>query len=179
MAIARPDLAQVFARHAVQTVNSRAVVARFFEQLVERRPVIPPIQIKANALAQFLLVNFAAQPLVNDVLVAGEDGFDAQNYRTIAHERTLLDQRCGVTLRSGQRVIVADKNDVGRVQRVLYLRGIEQGIVTAKSLVKLAKIFATAMRILGADLALHSCQGMQLGCAAAGSEIRGRCHNQP
>ena len=78
-----------------------------------------------------------------------------------------------IALCGGQRVIVADQDYIGRVHGVVNLLGIENGIVVAKSLVEFAKIFAAVVGILGANFALHSRQRVQLGCAAAGSEIGG------
>jgi hypothetical protein len=78
-----------------------------------------------------------------------------------------------MTLCSGQGVIVADEDHVGRVQHALNLLGIEQRIVAAKCPVELTQIFSAVMRILSANFALHSRQRVQLGRAAAGSEIGG------
>ena len=50
VAIARPDLAQIFPRHAVQAVDCVGVLTRSHQQFVERRPVIAPVEIEANAL---------------------------------------------------------------------------------------------------------------------------------
>jgi hypothetical protein len=75
-----------------------------------------------------------------------------------------------------QGVVVADKNHVGLSQSGLNLFGVQQRVVVAKSLIKLAEIFTAAMRILGADFALHSGQRVPFGGAAAVSEIRGRGH---
>jgi DNA-binding transcriptional regulator YhcF (GntR family) len=43
------------------------------------------------------------------VLVAGEDGFDAEHHRTVSSQRALLDQRGGIALRRGQGMVVADQ----------------------------------------------------------------------
>jgi hypothetical protein len=75
-------------------------------------------------------------------------------------------------------MIVADQNHIGGTYGALNLLGVEKRIIGAKSLVELAKIFAAAVRILGAYFALHSRQRVQLHCAAAGSKIRCRCHDQ-
>jgi hypothetical protein len=83
-----------------------------------------------------------------------------------------------MALCGGQRVVIADKDDTGGMQRALNLMRIKNGIVAAIGLVELAQIFSAVMRILGADFALHSFERMQLACAAAGSEIRGRGHDQ-
>jgi flavin prenyltransferase len=73
-------------------------------------------------------------------------------------------------------VIVADQNNIGRTNGVVKLFGVEQRFVAVEGFGEFAKIFATVMRILSADFALHSRQRVQLGGAAAGSEICGRCH---
>ncbi len=64
-------------------------------------------------------------------------------------------------------MVVTDQDNVSRAHGILNLLGIKQRIVAAKGLIELAKIFSPAMRILGADLALHSRQRVQLRCAAA------------
>src|SRR2546423_11191355 len=89
--VASPNLSQIFSRHAVQAIKRVGVVACGDKQLVKRIPVVSPVQVETDALAKFILLNIPAPPFIKNVLVAGEDGFDAQNYRTIAHERTLLD----------------------------------------------------------------------------------------
>ena len=174
MAVAGADLAQIFARHAVQAVDRFGMIARGDQQFVKWGPVVSPIEVEADALAEFALVDFAAPPFVENVLVASENGFDSEHHGAIPSQRPLLNQRCGVALRGGQRVVVADQDDIGGAQSFLHLLGIEQRIVAAKCLVEFAKIFSAVVRILGADFALHSRQRVQLRCAAAGSEIGGR-----
>ena len=82
--VAGADLAQVFAGHAIETVDAFAVVAGRYQQFVERSPVVSPVEIEADALAQFALVDFAAPPFVENVLIAGEDGFDSEHDRAIS-----------------------------------------------------------------------------------------------
>ncbi len=110
--IARADLAQIFPRHAVQAVDGVGVLARRHQQFVERRPVVAPVEIEANALAQFFGVNLAPPPFVEDVLVAGEDGFHSQHHGTVSGLGAFFQQARGKALRGRQRVIVADENDV-------------------------------------------------------------------
>ncbi len=171
--VAGADLAQIFARHAIESVDGFGVIARGDQQFVKWGPVVSPVEVEADALAEFAFVDFAAPPLVENVLVAGENGFDSEHDGAVPGQRALLDQRRGIALRSGQRVVIADEDDVGGVHSVVNLLGIENGVVAAKNLVEFAKIFAAVVGILGADFALHSRQRVQLGCAAAGSEIGG------
>ena len=77
--IARANLAEIFPRHAIKAVDGFAMLTRGYQQIVERRPVISPIEIKANALPEFLFIDFAAPPLVEDMLIAGKDRLDSQN----------------------------------------------------------------------------------------------------
>src|ERR1700733_5561890 len=72
--VAGANFAQIVARHAVKAVESFAVIARGHQQVVKRSAVVSPVEIEADALAKFVLVNFAAPPLVEDVLVAGING---------------------------------------------------------------------------------------------------------
>ncbi len=172
VAVASADLAQIFARHAVETIERFRVIARGHKQFVKRRPVVSPIKIEADALPQFALLDLTPPPFIEDVLVASKYGFDSEHDGTVADQRALLEQGCGMSLRRRQRVIVADQNHVGGMQSILNLLGIEQRIVAAECLVELAKIFSAAVRILGANFALHSRQRVPLRCAAAGSKIR-------
>src|SRR5271165_1838767 len=71
--VAGADFTQVFARHAVQSVDGFGLVARGDEQVVKRGPVVSPIEIEADALAEFTFINVAAPPFVENVLVAGEN----------------------------------------------------------------------------------------------------------
>src|SRR5208283_80786 len=111
-----------------------------------------------------------------NVLIAGKDGLDSEHDPAVASQSALLNQRCGVALGRRQCVIVADENNVSGLQGVLNLLGIEKTIVAAEGFGELAKIFAVAVRILGADFALHPCQRVELCRAAAGSQIYGRRH---
>ena len=89
--IAGSDFPQVFAGHTIKTVKTFAVVAGGDQQLVERSPVVSPIEVEADALAQFGLINFAAPPLLENVLVAGKDGLDSEHDWAISGEGALLE----------------------------------------------------------------------------------------
>src|SRR5208282_4013916 len=75
MAIACANFAQAFARHAIEAIDRLAMIARRDQQLVERSPVVSPVEIETDTLAKFGLINFATPPFFEDVLVSGEDGF--------------------------------------------------------------------------------------------------------
>ena len=49
------------------------------KQFVKRSPVVSPIEFEANALAQFVFVDLAAQPFVENVLVARKNCFHSQH----------------------------------------------------------------------------------------------------
>src|SRR6185437_4830855 len=103
----------VLARHAIQTINRLGLLARRLHQFIKRGPVISPIKVKADALAEFRLANFASPPLVENVLIAGKNGFHTEHHRTVAGLHTLFEQGSRKSLRGGQSVIVADENRVG------------------------------------------------------------------
>ena len=174
--IAGADLPQVFAGHAIEAVDGLAVIAGSDQQFVERSPIVTPIKIEADALAQFVLIDFAAPPFFENVLIAGEDGFDSEHDRAISGQSALLEERCGIALGNGQGMVVADQDDVGGVQSILNLLGVEKRIVAAEGLAELTKIFSAAVRILGADFTLHSSQRMELSGAASGSQVDRGCH---
>jgi hypothetical protein len=153
------------------------VIASGDEQFVERSPVVSPVEIKADALAQFDFINLAAPPFVENVLIAGKNGFDAENHGPAAGQRALLEQRRGMALGRGQSMVVADEDDIGAAQSALDLFGVEQGIVVAKRLVELAQIFAAAVRVESVDFAFHFGQRAQLRGAAAGAKIGGGGHD--
>ncbi len=110
------------------------------------------------------------------MLVTCKDSFHAEHDRTISCKRALLDQCRGIALRARKRMVVADQDNVGRVQRSLHCLGVEQRIIAAESLIELAQILAAVVRILSADFALHSGQRVQLRDAPAGSQICRGCH---
>ena len=93
MAIARADLAQIFARHAIQPIDGVGVLARGHQQFVERRPVVAPVEVEANALLQFFGVNLAPPPFIEDVLVAGENGFETQDHGAVSGLGAFFEQR--------------------------------------------------------------------------------------
>src|SRR5690349_8736845 len=91
--VAGSDLAQVFARHAIESVKRFGMVASRDQQFVERHPVVAPFDVEADALSQFGLVDLATPPFVENVLVTGEDGLNPEHDRTVARQCALLDQR--------------------------------------------------------------------------------------
>src|SRR5260370_1119111 len=92
MTVASPHLAQVFAGHAIESVDRFGMVASRNQQFTERCPVISPIEVEANALPEFAFIDLAAPPFVEDVLVAGKDSFDPEHDGAIAGQRPLLDE---------------------------------------------------------------------------------------
>src|SRR5690349_3250986 len=93
MTIARANLPEILARHTVQAINRLAVLAGTFQEREERLPVVTPIGVVANAVAQFGFLDLTAHPFIQDVLVAGKDRFHADHDRTAASLRQLFDQR--------------------------------------------------------------------------------------
>ena len=92
--VAGGNSAQILARHAVETIDRGGVVTCGGEEFAKRSPVVSPIEIEADALAQFGFVNLAARPFVEDVLVAGKNGLDSE------HEGTLMQR--GIAQQRGQ-----------------------------------------------------------------------------
>src|SRR5579863_4311574 len=62
MAVAGANLAQIFTRHAVETVDGVAVLTGGNQQFVEGAPFVPPVGVEADAFAEFSLVDLAAPP---------------------------------------------------------------------------------------------------------------------
>src|SRR5229473_7394758 len=104
------DFAQIFARHAIEPVDGGAVVAGGGEQFVERSPFVSPVEFETDALAQFVFINLAAEPFVENVLVAREDGFDSQHYGALV-KFGIAKERSWIALRVGQGVVIADQDD--------------------------------------------------------------------
>ncbi len=98
VAIARTDAAHVVAWHAIEAVDAGSVTPRRLQQLAPRRPIVAPIEIEADALAQLALINLAAHPRVQNALVAGENHLHREQHRTIAGARELLQQLGSVAL---------------------------------------------------------------------------------
>ena len=138
------------------------MLARSDQQFVERSPVIAPVEIEANALAQFFGVNLAPPPFVEDVLVAGEDGFQSQHHGTVSGLGALFQQSRGKALRGRQRVIVADENNVSTADFGAQLLPVDHRFVGAEGLAEVLQIFAAAVGVVDPDLALHPCQRVQL-----------------
>ena len=84
------------------------MVAGGRQDFKEGSPIVPPVKVEANPLAQFVLVNLAPPPLVQDVLVAREDGLDPKHDGPVARERTLFYSSGGVALCRRKSMIVAD-----------------------------------------------------------------------
>src|ERR1700722_8243699 len=112
VAIASADFSQIFARHAIEPINEGAALAGGGKQFVEGSPVVSPVEFETHALTQFIFFDLAAQPLVEDVLIAREDSFDAQ-YDGSLMKIEIAQQRSQIVLRIGQSVIVAHQNSTG------------------------------------------------------------------
>ncbi len=80
VAVTSSDFAEIFARHAIEPVDGGAMVPGGGEQFVKWSPFVSPVEFETDALAQFVFIDLAAEPFVEDVLVAGENGFDSQHY---------------------------------------------------------------------------------------------------
>src|SRR3954454_20631750 len=74
MLVASANLSQIFSRHAVEPVDSLSGLTRYLEQFVEWLPVVSPVQIETDALAQFRFFNLLIKPFVENMLVARENG---------------------------------------------------------------------------------------------------------
>ena len=54
VAVAFPNLPQILARHTIQPINAFAMVPRGNQQFVKRSPIVSPIQVETDALAEQL-----------------------------------------------------------------------------------------------------------------------------
>src|SRR5260370_1270665 len=165
VAVARSDLAQIFAGHAIETVDGGAVVAGGGKQLVKWSPIVAPVEVEPDALAQLVFVNLAASPFVENVVVGRKNGFDSQHYMALA-EFGIAEERCQIALRVGQGMVVADQNDSGFGDFATHIARGENFLVGAVGLAKVAKILAPAGRIDGANLTLDGGDGGELGGTA-------------
>jgi len=75
VAITGSDLAQVFARHAIQPVDGGATVTGGGEQFEKWSPIVSPIEFEADALAQLGFVNFAALAIRRECAGRGKKSF--------------------------------------------------------------------------------------------------------
>src|SRR6202171_1527104 len=165
MAIAGSDLAQVFARHAIKAVDGGAAVAGGGEQFVKWSPVVSPVEFEPDALAKLAFVNFAAEPFVENMLVAGKNSFHSQHYRAPV-EFEIAEERSQIALRIGQGMIVADQDDSRFGDFLADIIGVQNFLIGAIGVAKVAEIFAPAGRINGADLTLDARDGVEL-CGTA------------
>src|ERR1700685_2199679 len=110
IAVTSADFAQILARHAIEPVNGGATVAGGREQFVKWSPIVAPVEFETDALAQFVFVNLAAAPFVDDVLVAGKNRFDSEHHGALV-QFEIAEQQSQIALRVRQRVVVADQND--------------------------------------------------------------------
>src|SRR5208337_1883925 len=165
MAVAGPDLAQIFAGNAIEPVDGCALVAGGGEQFVKCQPVVSPVKIEANALAQFMFINLASEPFVENVLIAGKNCFQSQHYRALV-EFGVAKERGQIALRVGQGVVVADQNGSGLGNFVADVAGSENVLVGAISFVKIAQILASGRGVNGANLTHDAGGGVALGGTA-------------
>src|ERR1035441_5275448 len=173
--VARPDFTHIFARHAIEPVDRGAVVPGSRKQFVKWSPLVSPVEFKAYALAQLVLVNFAAQPFFENVLIAGENSFHSQHDGALV-QFGFTEQRRQVALRVGQGVVVADQNDSSFGDFVAHIARGQNSLVGAVGLAKVAKILASGGGIDGANLTLDAGAGVELGGTATRSSNSRRCH---
>ena len=176
MAIARADASHVAARNAVQAIDQCSGSTGAAQQFGVGRPVVTPIKIEANALAQFVARDFAGLPFVQDVLVAGKHHLQAQQQRAATILGEPFQQRGTVELRGRQRMVIAHQQNVGRAQQRIKRTGGEHAFIAAEGLGKVTQVFAAAARIGGADLALDGGQRVPLAGAAPQPDCRLCCH---
>src|SRR5260370_31508619 len=146
VAVAGSDLAQIFAGHAIEPVDGGAVVAGGGKQLVKWSPIVAPVEVEPDALAQLVFVNLAASPFVENVLVARKNGFDSQHYMALA-EFGIAEERGQIALRVGQGMVVADQNDSGFRGFATHIARGQNFLVGAVRLAELAKIIARCGRV--------------------------------
>ena len=96
-----PIFPEILAGHAIEAVNRFGVLASRDKKFIKGRPVVSPLGIEADAGAQFFGADFAAPPLVEDVLIARIDGFDAKNNRAVAGKGAGFQQVGRAALRAG------------------------------------------------------------------------------
>jgi hypothetical protein len=132
MTIARADLAQILAGHAIQAVQAFGMITRGHQQFVEGIPVVSPIEVETDALAKFVFIDFTTPPFVKNMLVANEDSLHSEHHGPVSSQSPLFDQRCGVTLGGGKSVIIADQDNIRRPHRILNLLAVEKRIVAAE-----------------------------------------------
>src|SRR5512142_600149 len=84
VAVTRANFSQVVTRNAVERIDGGAMSAPALQQLVKRLPVVSPIQVEPDPLAEFLLLDGPGEPLVQNVLVAGENGLQPEHHRPAA-----------------------------------------------------------------------------------------------
>src|SRR5437867_1894260 len=153
------------------------MLARSQQQFVEGLPVIAPIQIKTNALTQFCFIDFPPPPFIENVLIARKNRFHSQDHGTVAGLRAFLQQGCSKTLRSRQRMIIANQQNISVADQSVELWPVKDRLIGAISLGEVPKIFAAAVMILGSDLTFDACQRMQLRRTAPGSQAGGVRHS--
>src|SRR5271155_4277979 len=113
MPVSRSDLAQVFPRHAIQTIDGVRVFAGGHQRFIKGGPLIAPVEVETNALAQLIFVDLAPPPFVEDVLMARENRFDSEHDRPVARLGAVFEQTGSKTLRRRKRVIIANQKYVG------------------------------------------------------------------
>jgi hypothetical protein len=99
------------------------------------------------------------------MLVAGKNSLDSEHYGAPL-EFEIAEERSQVALRIGQSVIVADQNDSGFGDFAPDIIGIQNFLIGAIGVAKVAEIFASAGRINGANLTLDARYGVELSGTA-------------
>src|SRR2546430_13210761 len=127
------------------------MLARSEQQFVEGLPVIAPIQIKTNALTQFCFIDFPPPPFIENVLIARKNRFYSQDHGSVAGLRAFLQQGCSKPLRSRQRMIIANQQNIGVAHWSVKLLSVEDGLIRAVSLGEVPKVFASPVMIVGSD----------------------------
>src|SRR5579872_396561 len=146
------------------------MLTRSYKQIIERCPTIPPLNIEAGALAQFRFFDLAPPPRVQNVLVPREDSFQPEDYGPVSRLRPIFKQRSCKTLRSWERMVVTDKNDIRRVHHTRVFLRREHSLVCAKCLTEIPKILLAATAVRSTNLSLYTDQGAQLRFVSPRSE---------
>src|SRR5208282_1529161 len=128
-------------------------------------PVVSPVQFETDALAQLVFVNFAAEPFVENMLIAGKNSFQPQHHVALV-EIVVAQQRRQVALRVRQRVVIAYQNRSGFGNLLTDVGRGNHSLVRKVGLAKIAKILASGSGIDRSNLTLDAGKGVPLSRTA-------------
>ena len=164
--VARSDLAQIFARHAIEPVDGCAVVASGARAVRKMASSRIPSRVRNGHAGAVQPSSISPRNHSSRMCWSREKMVSTPSTTGRWWRSRSQSSEARIALRVGQGVVVADQDDSGVGYFAADIAGGENLLVGAVGLAKIAKILASGGGIDGANLTLDAGNSVELGGTA-------------